>query len=96
MTLATLQVLATLLADPLGEHYGLELCRAAGLPGGTVYPILARLESAGWLVGAWEDIDEAAEGRRRRRYYRLTASGREWAGATLSNRVSASRPVRPG
>jgi PadR family transcriptional regulator PadR len=90
MTIPTLRVLAALLADPLGEHYGLALCRAAGLPRGTVYPILARLEGAGWLVGAWEDIDERAEGRRRRRYYRLTGDGIR-AGAGDGGRPCAGR-----
>jgi DNA-binding PadR family transcriptional regulator len=93
MTLSTLQVLAVLLADPLGEHYGLELCRAADLPGGTLYPILARLERAGWLTSAWEDIDEAAQGRRQRRYYRLTDSGAERARQVLINHQRSLRPV---
>lgn len=96
MTIPTLRVLAALLADPLAEHYGLELCHAAGLPSGSVYPILARLETAGWLVGAWEDINEAAEGRRRRRYYRLTGGGLERARAALAEREPALRPVWPG
>jgi PadR family transcriptional regulator PadR len=96
LTLPTLRVLDALLTDPLDEHYGLELSRAAGLPSGTVYPILARLEGAGWLVGAWEDIDERAEGRRRRRYYRLTGTGLEGARAALAKRAPALRPVMPG
>jgi PadR family transcriptional regulator, regulatory protein PadR len=75
ISLQLLKVLRVLLSDPNGDHYGLELARASGLPSGTVYPILVRLEQAGWLTSAWEDIDEAAEGRRRRRYYRLTAEG---------------------
>ncbi len=58
-----------------GEHYGLELAKAAGLKSGTLYPILARLEAAGWIQGSWERIDPRAEGRRRRRYYKLTSSG---------------------
>jgi PadR family transcriptional regulator, regulatory protein PadR len=95
MTTPTLRVLAALLADPLGEHYGLELSRAAGLPSGTVYPILARLEGAGWLVGAWEEIDQQAEGRRRRRYYRLTGTGLERARATITERESALRQIWP-
>lgn len=93
MTLSTLRVLAVLLTDPMGEHYGLELCRAAELPGGTLYPILARLESAGWLTSAWEAIDESAEGRRRRRYYRLTDSGAERARGVLIDYQHALRPV---
>jgi PadR family transcriptional regulator PadR len=93
ITLSTLRVLAVLLADPVGEHYGLELCREAELPGGTLYPILARLERAGWLTSAWEDIDEAAEGRRRRRYYRLTDSGAERARQALVDHELKFRPI---
>jgi PadR family transcriptional regulator PadR len=93
MTIPTLRVLAALLADPLAEHYGLELSRAAGLPSGTIYPILTRLQSAGWLTGVWEEIDEAAEGRRRRRYYRLTGTGREQARAAVTQHTRALRPV---
>jgi PadR family transcriptional regulator, regulatory protein PadR len=96
MTIPTLRVLAVLLADPGGEHYGLELCEAAGLPSGTVYPILVRLESSGWVEGAWEDIDEQAEGRRRRHYYQLTRTGRQQAQAALTRRERALRPVRLG
>ena len=95
MTIPTLRVLAVVLANPLAEHYGLELCHAAGLPSGSVYPILARLETAGWLAGAWEDIDETAAGRRRRRYYRLTGTGLAQARAAIAEREPALRPVWP-
>jgi PadR family transcriptional regulator, regulatory protein PadR len=95
MTAPTLRVLAVLLADPLGEHYGLELFQAAGLPSGTGYPILARLEQAGWLTSSWEDIDEAAEGRRRRRYYRLTGTGLEASRRALAEHAQALRLVWP-
>lgn len=59
------------------ELYGLELCERAHLPSGTVYPILARLESAGWLQSRWEELPAGPEfeGRPRRRYYRMTADG---------------------
>lgn len=75
MTLYVHLVLRAFLAAPGREMYGLEIMRAAGLPSGTVYPILARLESAGWLSGRAEDINPRAEGRPPRRYYRLTAAG---------------------
>jgi PadR family transcriptional regulator PadR len=93
MTLSTLRVLAVLLVDPTAEHYGLEVAHAAELPGGTLYPILARLETAGWLTSHLEDIDEAAEGRRRRRYYRLTDSGAERARQILIEHEQTLRPV---
>jgi PadR family transcriptional regulator len=75
MTLATLQVLSVLVDDPLGQHYGLELSKQAGLKSGTIYPILARLEKAGWVTSAWEGIDPVIQGRPQRRYYQITADG---------------------
>ena len=47
MTLSTQLVLRVLLAEPSQEMYGLEICEAAGLPSGTIHPILARLERLG-------------------------------------------------
>ena len=45
MTIPTQLVLRALLADPSQELYGVEIGAAAGLPSGTVHPILARLET---------------------------------------------------
>jgi DNA-binding PadR family transcriptional regulator len=64
-----------LLADPAAERYGLQLMQATGLPSGTLYPILVRLERAGWVESRWEQTDPSADGRPKRRYYRLTADG---------------------
>ncbi|MFI7598975.1 PadR family transcriptional regulator [Actinoplanes sp. NPDC049681] len=75
MTSSVLKVVAALLADPTAQRYGLQLMEATGLPSGTLYPILVRLEAAGWVRSEWEDIDPVAEGRPSRRYYRLTAEG---------------------
>jgi PadR family transcriptional regulator, regulatory protein PadR len=38
----------------------------------TMYPLLRRLEEQGWIEGKWEHPE-----RRTRRYYSLTADGRE-------------------
>jgi PadR family transcriptional regulator, regulatory protein PadR len=89
MTLHSLLVLKVFSNDPLEEHYGLEICRAAGLPGGTIYPILARFEQTGWLTSTWEDIDPVAAGRRPRRFYRLTPSGAEQARQALTEAQQA-------
>ena len=91
MTIPTQLVLRALLDDPARELYGVEIVAAAGLPSGTVHPILARLEGVRWLQSRWEDIDPRAEGRPARRYYRLTASGAESARAALA---LAYRPAR--
>ncbi|MEV4351605.1 helix-turn-helix transcriptional regulator [Actinoplanes sp. NPDC049596] len=75
ITASVLKVLAALLADPAADRYGLQLMADTGLPSGTLYPILVRLERAGWVTSEWEKIDPVAEGRPSRRYYRLTADG---------------------
>jgi PadR family transcriptional regulator len=98
MTLPTQLVLRALLAEPAQEMYGLQICAEAGLPSGTIHPILARLERLGWLESRWEDIDSHREGRPRRRYYRLTSDGAELARAALGRAtasVSAIAGLRP-
>lgn len=69
------QVLGSFLGDVGAERYGRDLIRETGLQSGTLYPILARLEGAGWLHASWEDIDPEREGRPQRRFYRLTPDG---------------------
>ncbi|MFG3524902.1 PadR family transcriptional regulator [Nocardia nova] len=94
MTLQTLQVLQALLERPTDEHYGLKISEYSGLPTGSIYPILTRLEIAGWVTSDWEEIDESAAGRRRRRYYRLTTNGAAAARdeiAKMQARLSTSR-----
>jgi PadR family transcriptional regulator PadR len=75
VTAAVSKVLAALLEDPEADRYGLDLMRASGHPSGTLYPILLRLQKAGWVDATWEEIDPAAAGRPARRYYRLTPDG---------------------
>jgi DNA-binding PadR family transcriptional regulator len=75
MTLQTQLVLRLLLTDPSKEWYSLAVGQESGLANGTVHPILARLESAGWLESRWEQVDPREEKRPRRRYYRLTGEG---------------------
>jgi DNA-binding PadR family transcriptional regulator len=41
------------------------------------------LEDNGWIEGRWEEIDASAEGRPRRRLYRLTPNGVAWARQAL-------------
>ena len=71
-----------------GEHYGLELSKASGVSNGALYPILDKLEDGGLIVARWEEIDERAEGRRRRCYYRLTAAGIDFTRRELSQAPS--------
>ncbi len=67
---------AVLLAIRGGHRYGFDIMDATGLPDGTVYPLLRRLERRGVLSGDWEDEATArAERRPPRRYYALTPVG---------------------
>lgn len=57
---------------------------------GTLYKALGRLEAAGFLTSTWEDADDAAaEGRPRRRLYRVDGSAASVALA--EHRQSSSR-----
>jgi DNA-binding PadR family transcriptional regulator len=61
-----------------GYLYGFNIIDITGLPGGTVYPALRRLEEAGYLVSKWEKQSIAqSEPRPPRKYYELTRAGRE-------------------
>jgi DNA-binding PadR family transcriptional regulator len=61
-----------------GYLYGFDIIDMTGVPGGTVYPALRRLEEAGYLVSKWEKQSIAqAEPRPPRKYYELTRAGRE-------------------
>ena len=84
ITVPTARVLAVLLAEPDAHRYGLDLMQATGLASGTLYPILHRLQEAGWVSAAWEEVDPSAQGRPARRYYRLTAEGAEQARQALA------------
>lgn len=72
---AVLRVLAGVGDDTL--LHGLEVGRRAGVPVGTLYPLLRRLEGAGLARGWWGDADGRPGPRRR--YYELTPAGRELA-----------------
>jgi PadR family transcriptional regulator, regulatory protein PadR len=93
MTLPTQLVLRAMLAEPSREMYGLEICEAAGLPSGTIHPILARLEHLGWAESRWEEIDTREEGRPKRRYYQLTKDGAEHARNALARATTSISTV---
>src|SRR5687768_13094726 len=59
-----------------GFHYGFDIMDATGLPSGTVYPILRRLDREGLLKSTWEKQATAQrEQRPPRRYYEITGDG---------------------
>lgn len=96
MTIPVQRVLRVLLAEPDQERYGLQIGDEAGLASGTVHPILARLEGAGWVVSQWEDLDPREVGRPARRYYRLTAEGAVEARQALARAYRGRKAPRLG
>ncbi|THD75361.1 MAG: PadR family transcriptional regulator [Phenylobacterium sp.] len=73
ITSQTLKVLEAVISQP--ELSGAEVARITRLATGTLYPILLRLEGAGWLQSHWEEGDPQVLGRPRRRFYSVTAEG---------------------
>jgi DNA-binding PadR family transcriptional regulator len=92
---ATVDVLAVLL-DSDRPRWGLEIIKATGRPSGTVYPMLDRLERAGWVESSWDDQDRKGA---RRRLYVLTHDGAvaarricQRAAQRSTLRISSARP----
>ncbi len=92
MTQVTALVLRAVAA---GHRYGFEIMEACGLPSGTAYPALRRMERAGVLRSSWEDDGAAREaGRPRRRLYELTPPGRSELPAAEAKLASMLRILR--
>src|ERR1700756_764246 len=63
--------------NPGGYIYGFSIMEMTGLPSGTVYPAMRRLERDELIRSQWERQSIAdAEQRPPRKYYKLTAAGR--------------------
>ena len=61
-----------------GYSYGFDIMEVTGLPSGTVYPTLRRLEQLELIKSSWEAQRTAfAEQRPARKYYTLTHEGKE-------------------
>lgn len=77
-----------------GSRHGFDVIDATGLPSGTVYPALGRLERDGFVKSSWEDPATAREEKRpARRYYRVTAQGARVLETELA-RFRALSPIR--
>jgi DNA-binding PadR family transcriptional regulator len=89
LTAPTLKLLKIFVEKPREEFSGAEISRATEIGSGTLYPILARLEAAGWLKSTWEKINPSEEGRPRRRLYRITGQGQTKAVHALAELQTA-------
>jgi PadR family transcriptional regulator PadR len=86
-----------------GYRYGFDIMDITGLPSGTVYPALRRLEEAGHVRSKWERHAIAQqELRPPRKYYELTKEGKEVLAEAMqryrlleNNRMQPMRKPRP-
>jgi DNA-binding PadR family transcriptional regulator len=94
----TFTAAAVLQAAANGYGYGFTIMDVTGLPSGTVYPALRRLEEARYVRSRWERESEAAkEQRPARKYYEVTRAGAEaLAEAVKRYRLLAANPLREG
>ena len=93
---------AILQAVANGYQYGFDIMDVSGLPSGTVYPALRRLENAGFVESKWEKHQIAQkELRPPRKYYELTREGDEALAEAvkryrlLDREAIATRNVKP-
>jgi PadR family transcriptional regulator, regulatory protein PadR len=67
-----------------GYIYGFSVMEMTGLPSGTVYPAMRRLERDELIRSSWEKQSIAdAEQRPPRKYYKLTTAGKSTLEASL-------------
>jgi PadR family transcriptional regulator, regulatory protein PadR len=86
-----------------GYRYGFDIMDITGLPSGTVYPALRRLEEAGHVRSKWERHAIAQQQLRPpRKYYELTKEGKEVLAEAMqryrlleNNRIQPMRKPRP-
>ena len=93
ITAATVDVLRCL-ASESEPTWGLQVVKSSQRPAGTVYPLLERLERAGWVESEWEFRTDRPGPRRR--LYSLTTDGAASATATIRSfdaRASATARV---
>lgn len=95
MTLTVARVLREFLSDPSQPRYGYELMGLTKFPSGKLYPVLARLVDAGWLIRDREDVDASAAGRPARYLYRLTEQGAVAAQRELTGLSEQLAPPAP-
>lgn len=87
-------VLSALLDSRDAWSYGYELSRVTGVKSGTLYPLLVRLESRGYLEAEWQPAAEG--GRPPRHAYRLTSAGLALARENPPSRSSARTGLGKG
>ena len=91
-----LSLSATVVLQAIGSGYGygFDVMDVTGLPSGTVYPALRRMEAAGLVTSKWENAAAAQrEQRPARKYYGITRSGQIALAEAVERYRLASRPA---
>jgi PadR family transcriptional regulator, regulatory protein PadR len=89
-------VLKVFLEDLDQPRYGFELMKLTGMASGSLYPMLAKFEAAGWLTRGKEDIDPRAAGRPPRTHYTITGAAASSARIQLAELSERYRPPALG
>ena len=87
-----ISLFGAMLSGPGTWRHGYDLTRQTGLPSGTLYPLLMRLEDEGLLESEWQPA--ARPGLPARHAYRLTRAGVAFAHACVD--ASAERTGERG
>jgi len=89
-----LRLLQVLQQEPDAEWYGYTLFQMTGSKGGTLYPLLDRLEHQGWITARWAQPRPLPDGQPSRKLYSLTEFGCSQAQQMLAahSAESQSRP----
>jgi PadR family transcriptional regulator, regulatory protein PadR len=91
-----IRLLVALVAKAQAWRYGYDLSKETGLTPGTLYPLLARLETQGLLESEWREPE--LDGRPPRHAYRLTRAGAAFAlkwTAEADSRANPKFAIRP-
>lgn len=85
------KLLAVLAEQPGQWFYGYPLMKATGLPSGTLYPLLVRMEGQHLVESEWREPEQ--NGRPPRHAYRLTTAGARLAQASSTSEVDTNGMV---
>ena len=87
---------AILQAVANGYQYGFDIMDITGLPSGTVYPALRRLEETELVISRWEKEGIAQrEQRPPRKYYEITPLGKDALAEAVKRYRLLEQPLRP-
>jgi len=75
VTLVFLKVLSVFLEYPNQKFCGMDIMKKLKLRSGTVYPLLVKMETAGWLKREFEEVDPKVVKRPAKILYQISPSG---------------------